>query len=259
MLRWGTLLILGTLISKGYAAEVEFFTAGPQVIHQYFKTATPQDTASAFVPNGDVALIRFPPAFAAMIAAHINSARDLGYYQEISLTDFYHGHMINRGPQSDFATPEDYLANLSVILYHSSEYNGRWEQNDRVPRSFLGWLDGRAQVEPAIDYAHLTGPKLKNYQTSGTVRPIDLVTGTPSLSQIEWRENEDPAIIPTLNLCQGERCRICQIDTQFYILKSETPGAPPETFFYCLFQPDEGTLAFSFQRRPASQLSSAAM
>ena len=27
MLRWGTLLILGTLVSKGYAAEVEFFTA----------------------------------------------------------------------------------------------------------------------------------------------------------------------------------------------------------------------------------------
>lgn len=130
-------------------------------------------------------LIYLPLAMAQKMVDHIKSAYDKKYYFDLDKKDLFHGHFLARGPQTLYATAEEYMADIQLVLYHSQEYLNNWEEIEGddpfVPheqqRSFVGRLSGPSWVEAAIDlidrklYLQDKNPEyfLRGYKSSGTI------------------------------------------------------------------------------------------
>lgn len=172
----------------------------------------------------ELVVVTITGAAGASIARDVDEALRRGYAGELSLKDFFHGHLINRGPQTVFASFDAYLKNARTRLYHSAEYTERWgEEADRglpaerrTPRSFVD-LDEDGLVR-AID---VIPPQtvLKGYERSGTIYSEDIVQARPGLTTLTYSDygRNEPLKV---TFCQDGPCRTCEVDTMFFILKS---------------------------------------
>ena len=167
-----------------FAQRVEFVPAGPQVIAESCRFEAPT-SADCIAPNGDEALIHFPEALNEAIQEHIEAAKAAGYFDELSLDDLFHGHTLLAAAQTTFATLEDYFSRIRAIVYHSAEYNNRWNQGDRRPRSFVGRVGDVHSVRPAIDLIPKGFP-LRGYERSGTVYQDEVGRAHPELSGLKY-------------------------------------------------------------------------
>jgi hypothetical protein len=247
-MRGGALLILGLglIVAQAHAADIRVVPAGDEVTAQYFVTATPEGTSSVIVPTGDVAVVQMSPLLNVLISSHVAAAKALGLFKKLDLNDFYHGHMINRGPQSAYDSADAYMADLVAIVYHTQESTWTWEKGDHTIRSFVGWMDGRP-IQPALDLVHLDKKESDYYALTGTVYSDQVGR---ELSLADWRGSyEEPKTPVTLQICQGPQCRRCTISTQFYL---RPDGDNLKTFFYCEFQPADGELSHYIRTRPAT-------
>lgn len=141
--------------------------------------------------RGEPAYTFAPQNLGNLISEHVNHMEAGGFFEEISDTDFYHGHLITNGVAEGSINLEDLRGKVTGILYHTAEHNGRWHEEgnegldveDRNPRSLFGSVDGA--LWPAvhmIDFGVLKPNRFSSYAKSGTVFTEDLVTIYPNLS-----------------------------------------------------------------------------
>jgi hypothetical protein len=150
-----------------FAQDVEIVPAGPRVIAEICRFEAPT-SSECTAPNGDEALIHFPPALGRMVEQHVRAAKAAGYFDELSFADFFHGHALLVTDETAFATPADYFSQFRAILFQSAEYSDRWQAGDHRPRSFVGSTRGSHAVQPAIDLIPKTF-RLREYESSGTI------------------------------------------------------------------------------------------
>jgi len=235
-------------VAKGaFAQRVEFVPAGPQVIAESCRFEAPT-SADCIAPNGDEALIHFPEALNEAIQEHIEAAKAAGYFDELSLDDLFHGHALLATAQTTFATLEDYFSRIRAIVYHSAEYNNRWNQGDRRPRSFVRWVGDVPSVQPAIDLIPKGFP-LRGYERSGTVYQDEIGRAHPELSGLKYDLwGRAPAL--TVGLCFGGRCG-CVLEDMVYIVR--LPDDRLDVYVRCLFTPPDAVLESRVVERPTAE------
>ena len=169
-------------------------------------------------------LVLAPLQFASLVDMHVQKIVADCPAVEISNDDLFHGHFYTRETFGSLTTLEEITSSVSMMLYHTAEYNHRW-QNEQVPvaykthRSLFGLTDG--DVFPAI-YA-ITPGDYKTYESHGTVFHFDVPQDT-------FRSADTPQIFG-----KEEPCRISY---QFEI--RQTPegryfvhGKPYDVYFPC--------------------------
>lgn len=174
-------------------------------------------------------VVYLPLSMAAKIADHVRSAYDKKYYFNLSLKDFFHGHLLARGPRVVYTSPADYFSDVQLILYHSQEYLSTWEEIEGydpfVPheqqRSFVGWFGENQEVIPAIDLLDrslypkpYTMSTLRGYRGSGTVYMKDL-----NASVKQSLHNYDGTRIDFYMQGSDDMQKKCEIFQQIYLLE----------------------------------------
>lgn len=174
-------------------------------------------------------VVYLPQMMAAKIAEHVRSAYDKNYYFNLSLKDFFHGHLLARGPRVVYTSPADYFSDVRLILYHSQEYLSTWQEIEGydpfVPheqqRSFVGWFGENQDVTPAIDLIDrslypkpYTMSTLRGYRGSGTVYMKDL-----NASVKESLHNYDGTRIDFYMQASDNLGKNCEIFQQIYLLE----------------------------------------
>lgn len=201
------------------------------VTKEYCRVAPISDTRDCgYLGRLKMLNVYLPQSISSAIISHINQAKKNAYYDEINQYDFFHGHFIVRGPRLNYTSMDDFISDVSVILYHSAEFNNRWlgEARQAIPaekrrtRSFLGWLDGRE--EKAIDVVTAAGKNTKtiNYETSGTIVSNELVSARPDLSNHAKIQEVFMMNSLNMNVCKGDKCYVCHPFGQFHIVKEPT-------------------------------------
>ncbi len=177
-------------------------------------------------------LIYLPQNLAEKIARHVVSAYEKNYYFDLNKRDFFHGHLLMRGPRTVYSSPEDYFSDARLVLYHSQEYISTWKGIEGfdpfVPheqqRSFVGWFGEQQDVVPAIDlidrslYSEpYTLGTLRGYRNSGTIYMKDL-----NASVHESLHDHDGARL-ILNMQSRPNSETkCEIFQQIFILEEST-------------------------------------
>ena len=248
-------LIISTVSVYGAAEAPDVTWASSQVelAAEFCPTSWPLTSDRCTAPNRPTAIFKFPQALGSIVERHLQQASQSGYYQELSLNDFFHGHLILKGPQSTFDSPKSFFDNVSVVLYHTAEYNNRWENQassgvpaqQRTPRSLLGFRDGRLQ--PATDFIH---DLPQSYENSGTLYGSDVVKALPDMSSLPYG---DFGGVPDVfvNTMGPSGPTLCQADSlEFYILyradgRFHAPdGKPIEIFVRCVQNPDRSSIGY---------------
>ena len=234
-------------------APISWASTPSELVSEFCPTSWPLNSDSCTVSSQPTAVIKFPLALGSIIESHLQQSAKSGYYQELSLNDFFHGHLILKGPQMTFDSPESFLANVSLILYHTAEYNNRWEHQadagipveKRTPRSLLGFLDGR--LRPARESVQ----NLPNgYENSGTIYGSDVVKALPWSSSLDYGNlGAVPDIFVKIASPIGPT--LCQADSlEFYILERADgrfhapDGKPIEIFIRCVQNPNRTSIPY---------------
>lgn len=176
-----------------------------------------------------VDVVYLPLSLAEKIAGHVRSAYQKNYYFNLNKEDFFHGHLLARGPQMVYASPAEYFADVRLILYHSQEYINTWESIEGfdpfVPhqnqRSFVGRFAEDLEVIPAIDLIDrslypppYTMGTLRGYRNVGTIYMSDLNKSVQE-SLHDYNETHLNFYIQS-GKNPGETCEIFQ---QIYLLE----------------------------------------
>lgn len=151
-----------------------------------------------------------------------------GYFRKLSGDDFYHGHFINFGKTTHFASLDAFLADVTAFLYHTDESMKQWDELQaslppakKTPRSLYGSRDGKLiPAIQAIDPAKLKGPI---YAKAGTIYSGDIANSNPGLTQLEI---EGFGKTPPLRMefsPSAQKSWDCEIDNMFYI-RPDTAG-----------------------------------
>ncbi len=243
---WKNLIVFLLLSAAAEAhSRVEFLNTEAAIDQEYCRTEFPRKAKECYPPRyRQVSLVYLPDELGAVVAKHIGLAYGLGYYQDLKLEDLFHGHMIFRGPRDQYENPEELFGDLSVILYHSAEFQERWSEEgrrgldlaQRTPRSFVGWPDGSAQK--AIDLTK-PGQKLKSYALAGTIYTEELVEANPHLSAHKFTNFGGHQNL-NVKICRGEECRTCEVQSMMLALPEAggrftgPRGERYELYFRCL-------------------------
>jgi hypothetical protein len=185
---------------------------------------------SAFaLRKGEKALLKVPTSLSKSIAQHVQKMYNDKYYDVIGPKDFFHGHLIPTHWQDREFTLPEVLSDSPHILYHTAEYNFRWNEEFKsgipleklTPRSIVGFKDGHIQT--AIDIIRLENlddRRIVSYTNSGTLYDSDLIKFKPQLfnSSLELLNQHQLKYIK-LNFKDGEYKIF--IENQFYILPDE--------------------------------------
>jgi len=183
---------------------------------------------SSYITSIDV--LRLPYSLAAKIAAHVESAFAKKYYFNLDKQDFFHGHFLNRGPQTTYMSPQEYFADVRLVLYHSQEYLPHaWEAIEGfdpfVPhknqRSFVGGMGEDLSVIPAIDLIDRSlylppydVSTLRSYRNAGTIYTWELNQSVKE-SLHEHKGNHLSLYMWTSEAAEKK----CEIFEQIYILE----------------------------------------
>jgi hypothetical protein len=164
--------------------------------------------------------IPFPEDFASLIAGHVRRMEENGYFKSMDPSDFFHGHLIIYGKTKQYASLEDALADVTAYLYHTAEYNNRWEDAEarlpiakKTPRSLVGKPDGSLVLAiKTVDPAKLHGTGYKDF---GTIYSGDLVESNPKLSRLSYNFGQSEDVSMDFD-AHGRRIT-CTLDSQFYV------------------------------------------
>lgn len=220
--------------------KVQWLTTPAQIQAEYCRTDFPLTSENCSVTGApQVALVFMPDRVHNAVMGHLESALQARYYDTLSMDDLFHGHLLLKGPQVDYASPEELAADVQMILYHSAEYNQRWENEweldivNRRVRSFIGSVTSPL-VQPAVD---LLPQVPRSYERSGTIYAGEVAAAHPEISQHEWGQfGGEPEL--RLTLCRDGECRACHASSQMYVM----PGPEGvQTYIRCEFVP-EGVL-----------------
>ncbi len=138
-------------------------------------------------------------SLAGLIHQHILLMQERGYFEEISKRDFFHGHLIHKTFE-DQVSRDEFEKEVSAVLYHTAEYNRRWEiesserpnPEQRTQRSIIGWPNG--SLDPAIkriDLNDLKTGRKRLYHLAGTIYVTDIVEQNPHLSVLDYSRRSD--------------------------------------------------------------------
>jgi hypothetical protein len=150
--------------------------------------------------------------------------------------------MILGGPQTEYPSPDSFLADVRITLFHSVEYLDRWSHEEkrgipvekRTPRSFVGWPSGK--LETAISLIKDAAGLSRSYANAGTIYTNELVEAHPSLSS--HKQSSIGGYEPLHFWVGGRKCLT---DRTLHIFQEEngrfrTPeGKPYEIFLHCTF------------------------
>jgi hypothetical protein len=167
--------------------------------------------------------IPFPETYARLVAAHVRRIEEKAYFKTMDPADFFHGHLIIYGKTKHYASLDDLLSDVTAYLYHTAEYNNRWEDAEgrlpvakKTPRSLVGKPDGSLMLAiKAVDPAKLRG---SSYTDFGTIFSGDLVESNPKLSRLSYNFGQSEDV--TMDFNADGRAITCTIDSQFYIRPS---------------------------------------
>jgi len=196
-------------------------------------------------------LLYVPKDMGERILAHIRQAYSGGYYKNLNKKDFYHGHFISRGPQTEYSGAEEYFNDLSAILYHSREFLfDSWKpigadeniRAGRVPRSFVGWFDKDIpELKPAIDLIAPGVVLSRSYKGSGTIYTGEVTESVPGLTSRNYSSSARPE---DLFIKTGEGGESCKIFDMPFILADPVgrfmspDGVRFEVFLHCRYSSD---------------------
>jgi|GEM_PF-2888164 hypothetical protein len=221
------------------ARPVEHYETSEEILQGSCRIATltsDQDPSCGSWSLKPFDFLYVPKNLGDQIARDITEAYVRGYYFHMDKKDFFHGHLVSMGPKTVYDSPEDFYADVTLILFHSREYLPHaWDEaagSRQVPRSFIGYLNGHGPegISPAID-SIAPGVRLMNsYKTAGTIYTENITDSLPALTQHSYHP-EDPLFI-------GE----CGINSQLYLLADPqgrwiTPdGVRIDMFLQCKYK-----------------------
>jgi hypothetical protein len=230
MKSFGVLLFSLIISSPTFASDsendipFEFIDGKTNVIKDFCRTEKPGlYNDCGFNQHQSMVAIYLPKSLGDIVLQHINVAKKASYYDELSHTDFFHGHFLFANSIS-YDSADEFFSDITAILYHTAEYNGRWGQEEKLgipplerrQRSLLGFLDGN--VAKAVDW--VTPPFRRGYIGSGTIYDTDIGMTHPELS---GSNGQGKAAGPTaVKVCKSGECRVCEPFGQFNIIKTET-------------------------------------
>jgi hypothetical protein len=230
--------------SSSFAEEipVEFIDGKDAVIKDFCRTEDPGlYNECSFNNRTTMVNIYAPESFGKIILAHIDEAKKQAYYDELSRKDFFHGHLLLAGIPTNHDSPQAYFSKVTSVLYHTAEYNGRWEKEqdqgipaeERRQRSIIGFINGVLVKAMDIMKDHIP----PGFEGSGTIYDVNIAVAHPELAQLSPDKGRVDA--KSIKVCKNGECRVCQPFGQFNIVKESTGrfttanGEKVELFLRC--------------------------
>lgn len=247
-------LLAALLMSPAHAESirVDYLDTNKEVNENYCRTDPRNSYGECANVPYRIALVYFPLEAGDWISKNLAVAWTRGYFDNLSIQDLFHGHIIHRGPELNFENPEAYFSAISAVLYHSSERLPRWGQEgragipiqERTPRSFVGWLDGN--IDAARDLLKPEVPLTDNYENGGTISQREIVQSVaPPITSLSYgiSPSQEHAPRSYLKLCRNEKCSVCETGQGSFVITPEAKGrfrlpngVAYELYFRCTFE-----------------------